>query len=79
VTQKLTIDLNVFDADGIVVDGTTAEMTLPQISDVIDHATQLILLRRDGKDVSEVMDELEEALVSSGVLPEAEPGLLSRP
>lgn len=41
--NKIAVDLNVFDDDGVVVDGTTMELTLDQISDIIDHATQLIL------------------------------------
>jgi tRNA pseudouridine-54 N-methylase len=74
MTQKITVDLNIFDDDGNVVDGTTSEMTLEQISDVVDHASQLILLHRDGKDISDILDELDEALTASGVLQEADAG-----
>lgn len=71
-TQKLTIDLNIFDDEGNVVDGTTAEMTLAQISDVVDHAAQLIIVRRShtrsSGDTDAILDEMEEALVVSGVV-----------
>lgn len=67
-TDKITIDLNIFDDEGNVVDGTTSEMTREQISDVIDHAAQLIIMRRDGLDIEGILDELEEALSSAGVI-----------
>ena len=61
------IALNIFSDDGVVVDTTTAELTLDQISDIIDHAAQLILNVRAGKsDVD--LSELEEALVVAGVI-----------
>ena len=61
------IALNIFSDDGVVVDTTTAELTLDQISDIIDHAAQLILNVRAGRsDVD--LSELEEALVVAGVI-----------
>ena len=61
------IALNIFSDDGVVVDTTTAELTLDQISDIIDHAAQLILNVRSGQsDVD--LSELEEALVVAGVI-----------
>ena len=61
------IALNIFSDDGVVVDTTTAELTLDQISDIIDHAAQLILNVRAGQsDVD--LSELEEALVVAGVI-----------
>ena len=61
------ISLNIFSDDGVVVDTTTAELTLDQISDIIDHAAQLILNVRAGQsDVD--LSELEEALVVAGVI-----------
>src|SRR3546814_1734808 len=71
VTEKITIDLNVFDDEGNVVDGTTADLSHEQISDIIDHASQMILARRDDGNTSSldaILDELEEALVSAGVI-----------
>lgn len=64
----ITIDLNVYDDEGNVVDATDSQMTLAQISDVIDHASQLILVRRDDGDLDPILDELDEALSVSGVL-----------
>lgn len=66
--DKIIVDLNVIDNEGNVVDGTTSEMTREQISDVIDHAAQLIIVRRDGGDIEAILNELEEALVSSDVI-----------
>lgn len=55
-----------------MVDGATTEMTLSQISDVVDYAAQLIIVRRSDKhssgDTDTILDELEEALVVSGVV-----------
>ena len=61
------ISLNIFSDDGVVVDTTTAELTLDQISDIIDHAAQLILNVRNGQSGVD-LSELEEALVVAGVI-----------
>lgn len=66
--NKITIDLNIFDDEGNIVDGTTSDLTLNQISDIIDHAAQLILMHRAGQDISEILDNLDEALTVSDVL-----------
>ena len=66
--SKITVDLNIFNDDGDIVDGTTAELTRDQISDIVDHASQLILLRRAGKDISSVLDELDAALAVADVI-----------
>lgn len=70
--DKLTVNLNIFNDEGNVVDGTTAEMSMAQISDVIDHAAQLIIVRRSHRrssgDTDQLLAELEEALVVSGVV-----------
>lgn len=68
LVPSVTLDLNICDDEGNVVDGTTAELTVPQISDVVDHAAQLILVNRAGGDVDAVVAELEEALVAAAVL-----------
>lgn len=62
------IDLNVFDDDGNVVDTAPAELTHAQLSDVVDHAAQLVLQIRGGGDTTSTLAELEEALVVSDVL-----------
>lgn len=61
------IALNIFSDDGVVVDTTTAELTLDQISDIIDHAARLILNVRNGQSGVD-LSELEEALVVAGVI-----------
>jgi len=58
----VTVNLNVFDAVGNVVDGTTATLSVEQLSGIVDHASQLILIRRDGQSLDNVLDELDEAL-----------------
>lgn len=72
----IMIDLNIMDFEGNVVDGTTAEMTREQISDVVDHAAQLILIRRSANrssgDMDGVLCELEEALVAADVIDQIE-------
>jgi len=66
--QKIRIPLNIFDDEGNMVDTTDCELTISQISDIIDHAAQLILLHRDEKPIGEVLSELDEALSVSDVL-----------
>lgn len=66
--DKITIDLNIFDDEGNVVDGTTSDLTRAQISDIIDHAAQLILLHREGKNIDDVIAELDEALTVADVI-----------
>lgn len=66
--NMITIDLNVFDDDGNVVDGTTATLSNDQVSDIVDHASQAIILRREGKNFDSVLNELDEALSSSEVI-----------
>lgn len=73
MSDKLTIDLKIYDNEGIVVDGTTGDVTLAQVSDIVDHASQAILLRRNGKDYEGVLNELEEALVAAGLIEDYEP------
>lgn len=70
--ETITIDLNIFDNDGVVVDATTSDLTRSQISDIIDHASQLILLHRDGKDITDILAELDDALTTADVITDAE-------
>ncbi len=72
MTDSVAIDLNVFDEDGEMVDTRKAELAPAQISDVIDHATQLVILQRAGKDIGEVLAELEEALLCAGLVADAD-------
>lgn len=70
-SDRITVDLKVFDNEGYaernqfgnVVYGTTSDLTLAAISDIIDHASQLVLVKRDGGNIDGVMTELENALV----------------
>jgi hypothetical protein len=64
----LTLDLNVFDDEGNVVDATTATLSINQVSDIVDHATQLILMRRSDQPIDGIMDELDEALSAADVI-----------
>lgn len=64
----VTVNLNVLDDEGNVVDGTTATLSVDQLSDIVDHAAQLILVRRDGQSLDSVLDELDEALSVAGVI-----------
>jgi hypothetical protein len=66
--SRVTIDLNFFDNNGVLVDGARVEMTREQISDVVDHAAQLMLVYRAGGEIKGILDGLEEALFASGVL-----------
>lgn len=70
--DHVTVNLNIFDDEGNVVDGTTADLTVDQLSDIVDHASQLALIRRSAKlssgDTEAVLSELEEALSAAGVI-----------
>jgi hypothetical protein len=66
--QTVTLNLYIFDDAGDVVDDATATLTVEQLSDVVDHASQLILMRRGGQPVDSVLNELDEALTVAGVI-----------
>lgn len=70
----IELTLNVFDDEGIACDTTSALLTQSQCADIVDHAAQVILLRRDLKGFQVVLDELDEALITAGVLAEEELG-----
>ncbi len=53
---------------GDVVDGATASLSLAQASDIIDHASQAILMRRSGLPIGDILDELDEALTVAHVI-----------
>lgn len=68
---RIAVDLNVYDDEGNVVDGTTSELTRGQISDIVDHASQFILARRHDENSTTAQgmrNELEEALVAANVI-----------
>lgn len=70
--SSVKVALNVFDAEGVVVDSAPVELSGDQISDVFDHVVQLVLKRRAAQrssgDLESILDELEEAVDASGVL-----------
>lgn len=69
--SELTLNLNVFDENGTVVDSFKANMSIPQIEDVVCHAAQLTQIRRSARrssgDTEGVLAELEEALTAAGI------------
>lgn len=67
---KTTLRLNSFDHEGHVASEKIAALSADQLSDIVDHAAQLTLLHREGKELGGVLDELEEALSAADVLPE---------
>ncbi|MDA8652367.1 hypothetical protein N9L75_07345 [Porticoccaceae bacterium] len=73
--NRVSVLLNHFDEGGNAVDSSTMELSESNISDIIDHAAQLVLVMRDmankkaGIDVfDQVCVELESALVASDVV-----------
>lgn len=76
MVEKVVVNLNILDDKGNVVDGATSEMTHKQISDVVDHAAQLILIRRAARrssgDMEYALSDLEEVLVDAGVIDKIE-------
>lgn len=66
--DTVTLDLNIFEDVGNVVDGTTATLSIEQLSKIVDPASQLILIRRDGRSLDNVLDELDEALSVADVI-----------
>lgn len=66
--DEVTLNLNVYDDVGNVVDGTTANLSVDQLSDIVDQASQLILIRRDGQNLDGWLNDLEEALSAADVI-----------
>lgn len=65
----ITIRLNHFDNEGNIVDVSTMQLTEDQVSDIIDHAAQLVIERNAGdRHMAITFDELEEALVVADVI-----------
>ena len=77
-SETIDVDLNSFDEAGNVVDSTSMPLSRSQISDIIDHAAQLMLVLRgesggDDQIINQVIAELDEALLAADVI---EPGEL---
>lgn len=67
-SDLIQLSLNVYDDVGNVVDGTVATVSVDQLSDIVDQASQLILVHRDGQPIDNLINDLEEALSSSEVI-----------
>lgn len=67
-----TLNLNIFDDEGKVVDSGAVDMSLSELSDVVSHATQLTLVgysgRRSSGDTDAIIDRLEKAVDVSGAM-----------
>ena len=75
----VNVSLNHFDAEGNVVNKSNATLTEAQVSDIVDHAAQLVVvIRAMSKGNSgieafdQVYDELESSLTSSDVIEETD-------
>lgn len=69
----IPVTLNTFDDEGSVVDTTTQDLTSDQVSDIIDHAAQLVLTANtvddfDSDDFRNVLSELSSALESADII-----------
>jgi hypothetical protein len=75
VTQKISVELNIFSEDGVAIgeENRCLDFDALQIADIVDHATQLVIVRRSGRSASEVeliTEQIEDALTVYGVLSE---------
>ncbi|MHB8408283.1 MAG: DUF6806 family protein [Acidiferrobacterales bacterium] len=71
---EAAVTLGVFDSKGDMVGTAAKTLTLDAVEDIVDHATRLVLEKRNGSDddaMSVVTGELEEALVVAGVIGES--------
>lgn len=79
--SSINITLNTFDDEGNIVDTTNQDIQLSQVSDIIDHATQVSILAdrftidSDGTmegvdELENALDELREALVAASIVGE---------
>ena len=66
----VTVTLNHYDNNGVVVDDTEMDLSEDAVSDIIDQAANVILAMRHPNqiDFQAFLDELEEALVSYDVI-----------
>jgi len=68
----ITLKLNIFSGQAVVVGEGEATVTLGQIADILDHAVQLVIVRRGARrcsgDTESILKELEEAVDVAGLL-----------
>lgn len=76
-TPTVNVTLNSFDAEGNQVDTDNMDLAHHQVSDIVDHAAQLVVVMRDlaakrsGIEAfDQVFAELEASLQSAGVVSE---------
>ncbi len=79
--EILTLTLNEFDAEGILVDTVSMDISATQASDIIDHAAQLLIIATSlnkGEssivDFNNVLAKLHESLsvadvIAEGIIP----------
>lgn len=56
------------DDDGIVVDHSTEIISIENLSNIVDRASELVLMRRDGRELDKGFEDLTEALSESSVI-----------
>lgn len=66
--MRMNITLNTFDSEGNMAGTISRDLTQNQISDIIDHATQLFLVQDMADVFDSVMDELADSLVCAGIV-----------
>ena len=74
--QTVTLNLYIFDDAGDVVDDATATLTVEQLSDVVDHASQLI--RMNSMKLSQWPTSSAQRLRQSGLKSQAGPTRMTR-
>lgn len=74
-TSTVNVTLSSFDAEGNQVDTSNIDLSQNTVSDIVDHAAQLVVVMRDMaakqcgiEAFDQVYGELEEALASAGVV-----------
>ena len=69
MTENLIeLDLKVFDDEGNVVDMTPFGFRAVELADIVTYAADIITARRDGAELHDLLDRLDEALAASGVI-----------
>ena len=68
----IPVQLNIFDDNGMVDATADSSLTINQVSDIVDHASQLVLFDRNDniEERDRTIGELEEALVAASVISE---------
>lgn len=66
--DKVTVDLTIFDIEGVVADGTTATLSLEQVSAIVDKSSQLVLDHMEGLPLEQPLAALYEALSDANVV-----------